>query len=92
MKPGSRLAPGRWITGQPSGASPVTPAIASPSMSTVVPAAHRPARASNTRAPDTASREPAAGTAGMAATRISSHPQPSAAVSSTASQNCGYIC
>ena len=84
MKPGSRLAPGRWITGQPSGASPVTPAIASPSMSTVVPAAHRPARASNTRAPDTARREPTAGATGIAAT-----PQPSAAVSSTATRTAG---
>ena len=92
MKPGSRLAPGRWITGQPSGASPVTPAIASPSMSTVVPAAHRPARASNTRAPDTASREPAAGIAGMTATPIS--PQPSALGRGQldSHQNCGYIC
>src|SRR5580693_2850125 len=71
MKPGSRLAPGNWITGQPSGTASVTPAMARPSMSTAVPAAHWPARASNTRAPSTARRELAVETVGTVGMGIS---------------------
>src|ERR1700689_2077906 len=56
MKPGSRLAPGTSITGQPSGTVPVTPVMAWSSISTAVPAAQAPARGSRTRSPVTAKR------------------------------------